>query len=131
MVAQTIGYDFDAGRLDVSAHPFTTQFHSEDVRITTRFNPQDIFYSLPATIHEAGHAMYEQGIPIEHFGTPLGESVSLGIHESQSMIWENNVGRSKPFWHYFYPKLQKTFPSRLPRYLWMIFMTALIPLNQV
>ena len=110
-VARMIGYDFDAGRLDASSHPFTINFHPEDVRITTRYDRRNILPALMATIHEAGHAMYEQGIPVEHFGTPLGESISLGIHESQSMIWENNVGRSLEFWKHLYPKLQKTFPK--------------------
>ena len=109
-VADKIGFDFNAGRLDVSAHPFTTSFNAQDVRITTKYAMDDFLNSLSTTIHEAGHAMYEQGIIMENFGTPLGESISLGIHESQSKIWENFVGKGKPFWKYFFPKLQKKFP---------------------
>ncbi len=111
LVAKQIGFDYQKGRLDTSTHPFTTQFHPEDVRITTRFDEQTITPALGGTIHEVGHALYEMGIPVENFGSPLGESVSLGIHESQSRIWENQVGKSRHFWKYFYPKLQKQFPK--------------------
>lgn len=111
LVAEKMGFDFKSGRLDASTHPFTTNFHAKDVRITTRYNESDVLYSLGSTIHEAGHALYEQGLPLEHFGTPLGNAVSLGIHESQSRLWENNVGKGRPFWNYFYQKLQETFPE--------------------
>jgi carboxypeptidase Taq len=111
LVAEKMGFDFEAGRLDVSTHPFTTSFNSHDVRITTRFQEDDVVYSLMSTIHESGHAIYDQNIPIENFGNPLGESVSLGIHESQSRMWENIVGRSRYFWEYFYPVLSKKFPT--------------------
>lgn len=110
LVAEKIGFDFEAGRMDVSTHPFTTTFNAEDVRITTRYKDNDLLYSLMSTVHESGHAIYEQGIPAEHFGNPLGESISFGIHESQSRVWENIVGRGKPFWQYFYPVMQKKFP---------------------
>jgi carboxypeptidase Taq len=113
LIVRQIGFDFEAGRLDVSAHPFSTGFHPRDVRITTRYNPKEVGESISGAIHEAGHAMYEQGLPAERFGTPLGEAVSLGIHESQSRMWENMVGRSLPFWTYFYPLLQKEFPAPL------------------
>lgn len=109
MVAKRIGYDFDAGRLDVSAHPFSTSFHPQDSRITTRYNRKEIIESISGVTHETGHALYEQGLPAEHFGTPLGEAVSLGIHESQSRMWENLVGRSRAFWTYFYPLLRNEF----------------------
>ena len=111
--ANQIGYDFNAGRLDVSAHPFSTSFHPLDARITTRYNQSDCMDSISGVIHETGHALYEQGLPPARFGTPLGEAVSLGIHESQSRLWENLVGKSRPFWSYFYPLLQKEFPGAL------------------
>jgi carboxypeptidase Taq len=112
-IAEAFGYDFNRGRLDESPHPFTTGFHPTDVRITTRYDKDDFWISLGATIHETGHALYEQGLPEKFFATPLGSSVSLGVHESQSRIWENFVGRGRPFVSYFYPKLTKTF-GKLP-----------------
>jgi carboxypeptidase Taq len=110
-VSTAIGFDYIGGRLDVSTHPFTTTIGPGDVRITTRYNPKHLGQALFGTLHEAGHGMYEQGMPQEHFGTPLAEFVSLGIHESQSRMWENSVGRNLPFWRYFYPKAQEVFPS--------------------
>jgi carboxypeptidase Taq len=110
-VSSAIGYDYNTGRLDVSTHPFTTEIGPGDVRITTRYNPKHLGQALFGTMHEAGHGMYEQGLPAEHFGTPLASSVSLGIHESQSRMWENLVGRNVPFWKHFYPKAVDTFPS--------------------
>ncbi len=110
-IASKIGFDLESGRLDKSVHPFSTSFHPTDIRMTTRYKESDIFYSIGSTIHETGHSLYEQNLPIEHFGTPLGEAISLGIHESQSRLWENQIGRSKAFWQYFYPKLQKEFPT--------------------
>ena len=111
--AKQIGYDFDAGRLDISAHPFSTSFHPLDSRITTRYSRSEIMESVSGVIHETGHALYEQGLPAAQFGTPLAEAVSLGMHESQSRLWENLVGKSRPFWVYFYPLLQKEFPGSL------------------
>jgi len=111
LVAEKIGFDFEAGRLDISAHPFSTNFNAQDARITTRYKKDNLIDSLSSTIHESGHAMYEQGILIENFGTPLGESASIGIHESQSRIWENIVGKGKNFWKFFYPIMQEKFPK--------------------
>ena len=110
-MAKKIGFDFEAGRLDISTHPFTTNFHAEDVRITTRYDEKDIFSAISSTVHESGHALYEQGILSKNFGTPLGEPISHGIHESQSRMWENIVGKSLDFWKYFLPLLKKTFPE--------------------
>ena len=109
-IAEKIGFDFEAGRIDKSVHPFTVEIHPRDVRITTRYKKNDIFHSINSTIHEAGHGLYEQGLPIKYFGTPLAQSISLGAHESQSRLWENNIGKSKGFLKYFYPKLKKEFP---------------------
>ena len=105
-VAKSIGYDLDSGRIDTSTHPFTSGSHPHDIRITTRYRGNDILHSLGSTIHEAGHAIYEQGLPVEHFGNPLAEAVSLGIHESQSRMWENQIGKSLEFWKHFYPQLR-------------------------
>jgi carboxypeptidase Taq len=110
LIAQKLGFDLEAGRLDKSVHPFSTNFHPTDVRMTTRYRENDVLYSIGSTIHETGHSLYEQNLPPEHFGTPLAEAVSLGIHESQSRLWENNIGKSLAFWRYLYPKLQKEFP---------------------
>ncbi len=112
-VLRKMGYQFDRGRLDLSAHPFTTAFHPHDVRVTTRVFEQDFQSCLFSCIHEGGHGLYEQGLLPEHYGTALGEAVSLGIHESQSRLWENSVGRSRPFWHHFFPLAQQLFPDQL------------------
>ncbi len=112
MVIGKLGYDFDEGRQDISAHPFTIGTKG-DVRITTRFNETDLRQSLFAMIHEGGHALYEMGLPQEHADTPLGQSVSLAVHESQSRFFENVLGRSMSFWTYFYPDLKATFPTQL------------------
>ncbi|HOX24756.1 MAG TPA: carboxypeptidase M32 [Candidatus Krumholzibacteria bacterium] len=114
-VLSTVGYDFDAGRLDVSTHPFTESMGPGDVRITTRYSEDDVLPGLFSTLHEAGHALYEQGLPAEHRDTPAGQAVSLGIHESQSRLWENHVGRCPAFCHWLAPVLRQTFPERLGR----------------
>jgi carboxypeptidase Taq len=108
-----LGFDFEAGRQDISEHPFTTNFASTDVRITTRVDENDFSNMTWSCIHETGHALYEQGLPYEQYGLPLGEYASLSIHESQSRLWENNVGRSLAFWKYYFPELQKRFPEQL------------------
>jgi carboxypeptidase Taq len=110
-VAEAIGFDFEAGRLDVSAHPFCTSTCPLDVRITTRYDEKYLPQSLFGVMHETGHALYEQGLDAAHAGTPAGSPVSLGIHESQSRLWENLVGRSRPFWEHFFPALQQRFPA--------------------
>ena len=110
-VAKRLGYDFDGGRIDKTHHPFCTKFAAGDVRITTRFNSHDIGDALFSTIHEAGHAMYEQGVAPALAGTPLGMGTSAGVHESQSRLWENVVARSRGFWTYFYPLLREKFPE--------------------
>lgn len=108
-----LGFDFSAGRQDLSEHPFTTSFNALDVRITTRIDENDFSHMTWSCIHETGHALYEQGLPPQYYGLPLGEYASLSIHESQSRLWENNVGRSLRWWQTIYPRLQTTFPQRL------------------
>ena len=107
-----LGYDFDRGRLDKTHHPFCTKFSIGDVRITTRVDEHDIGQALFSTIHESGHAMYEQGVAAALAGTPLGSGASAGVHESQSRLWENVVARGRGFWTYFYPVLQAAFPDQ-------------------
>lgn len=110
-IAAAIGFDFEAGRIDISTHPFCTSTSMHDVRLTTRYNDTYMPMSLFGILHEAGHGLYEQGLDPAHHGTPMAEATSLGIHESQSRMWENMVGRSKPFWQHFYPQLQAAFPA--------------------
>jgi len=112
-VITRFGYDMQRGRQDKAPHPFATSFDVNDVRITTRFVKENPFSTLFGTMHEAGHAMYEQGVDPKYSRTALEGGVSLAIHESQSRMWENLVGRSLPFWEHFYPTLKKTFPSQL------------------
>ncbi len=112
-VITALGYDFEHGRQDKSVHPFTTSFGIGDVRITTRFIPDFLNTSLFGSMHEAGHGMYEQGINPALGRTPLADGASLAIHESQSRMWENLVGRSRPFWKAFFPRLQSYFPELL------------------
>jgi carboxypeptidase Taq len=107
--AAAIGFDFDSGRLDVTTHPFCSGIGPGDCRITTRYNPRrfnDAFFGI---LHEAGHGIYDQGLDPDHFGTPAGSAASLGIHESQSRLWENQVGRGAAFWEHFFPRAQHTF----------------------
>jgi carboxypeptidase Taq len=112
-VARQMGYDLERGRLDKTHHPFCTKFAAGDVRITTRVREHDIGDALFSTLHEAGHAMYEQGVDPALEGTPLGSGVSAGVHESQSRLWEIVVARSRPFWEHQYPALQRTFADQL------------------
>lgn len=110
-IIKYFGFDFNRGRQDVSAHPFAIRFSRGDTRITTRFKPDDLRPAMFGTFHEAGHAMYEQGIAPEIDGTMLGWGTSLGVHESQSRLWENLVGRSFGFWKWALPKLAAVFPQ--------------------
>ena len=107
------GYDWSRGRQDKAPHPFEATFSVNDVRITTRYEDDNPIAMLFSTMHESGHAMYEQGINPDYERTPLAGGTSLAVHESQSRMWENLVGRSLPFWEHFYPELKKTFPGKL------------------
>jgi carboxypeptidase Taq len=110
VVAEKLGFDFTRGRLDEAVHPFTTSI-GEDVRLTTRYDEGDLRYALYSTIHETGHGLYEQGLPADAWGTPRGLACSLGVHESQSRLWENSVGRSAAFWQYWLPIAREFFPA--------------------
>ncbi|MCB0199893.1 MAG: carboxypeptidase M32 [Caldilineae bacterium] len=112
-IVRHYGYDFERGRQDKTHHPYMIRFSAGDVRITTRFSRNNLVDGLFSTLHEAGHAMYEQGVAQEYDATPLGHGTSSGVHESQSRLWENVVGRSQPFWSYYYPRLQAVFPAQL------------------
>lgn len=107
-----IGYSFNHGRLDISAHPFSSCLHPTDSRITTRIDITDLSTNILAILHEAGHSFYDMGLPKEHYGTPLAEYISMGIHESQSRFWETCIGQSKAFWEGFYPILQRHFQGK-------------------
>ena len=110
-VAEAIGYNFDSGRLDTTTHPFCSGLGPSDVRITTRYDEHFLNGALFGVIHESGHGIYQQNLPGEHWGSPAGDPVSLGIHESQSRLWENMVGRSRAFWEHWFPKAQAAFPA--------------------
>lgn len=112
-VLEDMGFDLEAGRLDLAVHPFCSGTSRDDVRLTTRYSAEWLPGSLFGTIHEAGHGLYEQGLPADAVGTPAGSSVSLGIHESQSRMWENMVGRSRAFWTHYLPRLKTLFPNQL------------------
>jgi carboxypeptidase Taq len=112
-VAAAVGFDFERGRLDVSAHPFSTSLGPGDQRITTRFDARNFCDGFFAILHETGHALYEQGLDPELRGTPAGEAVSIGMHEAQSRLWENRVGRSRGFWEHFFPRAKAAFQRAL------------------
>jgi carboxypeptidase Taq len=109
--ATSVGFDFAAGRLDTTTHPFFSAIGRGDTRITTRFRPVDFRDGLFAALHEVGHGLYEQNLPRELHGTPAGEAVSLTLHESQARLWENQVGRSRAFWEHFVPVMNGLFPD--------------------
>lgn len=111
--AEAIGFDFTRGRLDVTSHPFCTDLGPHDCRITTRYDENFFPMAFFGILHETGHGLYDQGLRVEHYGLPLGHFVSMGIHESQSRLWENLVGRSRAFWEHFYPQAQQVFPAAL------------------
>lgn len=113
VAARKIGFDFDRGRIDESAHPFCSGFGPGDCRLTTRFDEHHFNSAFFGTLHEAGHGIYEQGLCAASLGLGIGQACSLGIHESQSRMWENFVGRSRSFWEYFYPQAQRSFPEAL------------------
>lgn len=110
-----MGYDMNCGRLDFSAHPFSLAPHPTDSRITTRFHPTSLMSCISVVLHEAGHALYEMGLPHEQYGTPLGDYISLGMHESQSRWWETRIGQSKPFWKHYLPLLKEQFKGKLDK----------------
>ncbi len=110
-IAESIGFDFNAGRIDTTTHPFCTKLGPRDTRLTTRYDERDFTSSLFGVLHEAGHGMYEQGLPAADYGFPSGTAVSLGIHESQSRLWENHVGRSTAFWKHWLPRVKEIFPA--------------------
>jgi carboxypeptidase Taq len=112
-VIKALGFDFEGGRQDKSAHPFSTSFSPSDVRLTTRLFPNMFKSALFASIHEAGHGMYDQGFDRSFDRTPLGTACSSGVHESQSRMWENMVGRSRGFWNHWLPRLKEYFPRQL------------------
>jgi carboxypeptidase Taq len=112
-VASAVGFDFQRGRLDVTEHPFCTGIGPGDCRITTRFHEHQFSDAFFGILHEVGHGLYEQGLDPAHHGTPMGEAVSLGVHESQSRLWENAVGRSRAFWTYWFPMARRIFHEAL------------------
>jgi carboxypeptidase Taq len=114
-LVRRLGFEMDAGRLDLSPHPFTQTISAGDVRQTTRTEPNTVLNCVYSAIHETGHALYEQGIPEEVLGLPAGNAPSLGIHESQSRMWENQVGRSRAFTDFLLPQLKDVFPQELGR----------------
>ena len=112
-IAAAVGFDFRRGRIDEAAHPFCTGLGPHDCRITTRYDPRDFSGSFFGVLHETGHALYEQGLDPRYVSLPMGEAASLGVHESQSRLWENGVGRSPAFWRYADPLVRRFFPGTL------------------
>jgi carboxypeptidase Taq len=113
VLLKAVNYDMSKGRLDLSGHPFSSSAHPTDSRITTRIHPTGLMNSIMAVLHEAGHGLYEMGLPVEQYGSPLGDAISMGMHESQSRWWETRIGLSKPFWQHFLPQLKQHFKGQL------------------
>ncbi len=111
-VLQLIGYDFNCGRIDLSSHPFSSAYHPYDARITTRLESHGLAIQVLTTLHEAGHSFYEMGLPPEHFGTPLADPISHGIHENESRTWETRIGRTLAFWQFLHPIVKELFPKK-------------------
>ncbi len=124
-VVEKMGYELAAGRIDESTHPFTMGLHPEDTRITTRYHADDLLAGLRNVLHETGHALYSQGLLLEHYGTPMGDALALDVHESQSRLWEYVIGASIPFWKYLYPHLQKRFPKPFQKIPFSSFYAAM------
>ncbi|MGH2612870.1 MAG: carboxypeptidase M32, partial [Rhabdochlamydiaceae bacterium] len=108
---KAMGFRPTVSRLDLSSHPFCSPMHPTDIRMTTRIHRDDLMSNIMSALHEGGHGLYGQNLPLQFFGTPLGEQASIGIDESQSRFWETRIGRTRPFWHYFLPQLQAAFPQ--------------------
>ncbi len=115
VILDAMGYDMKHGRVDISTHPFSSSSHPTDSRITTRINPESPMSHIFVILHEAGHSLYEMGLPTEHYGSPLASALSYGMHERQSRWWETRIGQSKPFWEFFLPKLKHTFKGQLDK----------------
>lgn len=113
LLLEAVGYDLTKGRLDLSSHPFSSSSHPTDSRITTRIHASSLTSNISTVLHEAGHSLYEMGLPVEEFGSPLGEARSLGVHESQSRFWETRIGLSKPFWRRYLPLLKEAFIGKI------------------
>eukprot|EP01027_Heterolobosea_sp_BB2_P016604 GEZU01023617.1.p1 GENE.GEZU01023617.1~~GEZU01023617.1.p1 ORF type:complete len:514 (+),score=160.28 GEZU01023617.1:45-1586(+) len=116
-ICVALGFSMKDGRLDTSLHPFSTGLHRTDVRITTRYREDDFFQGLMGTVHETGHALYEQGLNAEYYGLPVADALSMGIHESQSLLWERHVGLNRPFLERFWPIIQEAFAPENPHLL--------------
>ncbi|MBI2743745.1 MAG: carboxypeptidase M32 [Chlamydiales bacterium] len=113
ILLKAMGFDKETSRLDLSVHPFCVSLHPKDTRMSTRLHPDYLMSNIFSVIHEGGHGLYNRGFKVENFGSPLGESASLGMDESQSRWWETRIGRSEAFWKHFFPQLQNLFPEKL------------------